>query len=440
MRVADYAGMEIRFENRGSKCSLLAVSIAVAITLWVHATVFWLASHRIDSGVVDLMEHGAALTPGNGEGWDRLGRLREFDFTDPSPAEAVKYYLRAVRDDPRSAHYWMDLAGGYEDVGDNAKAQKALEEARAVYPLSAEVMWNYGNFLLRQQDYLRAYREIQRATGADPSFLPLAISRTWRATGDINQILDDALPANSEAYLQAIDFFVSIQRPDLCMVVWKRLDGLGRTIALSRAFPLIESLVAQDRSADARSVWREALAASNSPQPSPAAGSLMWDGDFSTDFANGGLGWSWDAPLGTAINFDAPPSGGGKRSIRIDFGGGSNLSLDSPMQFVPVEPGAAYHFQALLRTDQISTESGVRFSLNDPNRSGGVNVLTDDLTGSHPWTPVDADFTTGPETHFLTVRLVRYPSRLFDNKLSGTVWMANVSLVPAAAQAGKPSL
>ena len=383
------------------------------------------------------MERGAALVPGNGEGWDRLGRLRQWDFADPSPSAAVTYYQRAVQDDPRSAHYWMDLAGAYEDVGDDASAEKAFDRARTVYPLSAEVMWDYGNFLLRRQDYSRAYKEIQRAAGADPSFLPLAISRTWRATGDIKQILDSALPVNPEAYLQAGDFFVSIQRPDLCLAAWQRLVALGQPIELRRTFPLMEALIANDLADDALRVWREALAVSVSPQPSSNGNSFIEDGDFSTDFTNGGLGWRWDAPLGATINFDAPPPAGGKRSVRIDFSGGVNLSLDSPVEFVPIEPGREYHFHALMRTDQISTESGTRILISDPNHSGGVNVLTDDLTGSHPWTAIDADFAAGPETHFLAVRLVRYPSRLFDNKLSGTVWIANLSLVPAGPQSAK---
>ena len=38
---------------------------------------------------------------------------------------------------------------------------------------------------------------------------------------------------------------------------------------------------------------------------------------------------------------------------------------------------------------------------------------------------------TGPQTHFLVIGLLREPSRLFDNKLSGSVWIADLSLVPA---------
>jgi hypothetical protein len=90
-----------------------------------------------------------------------------------------------------------------------------------------------------------------------------------------------------------------------------------------------------------------------------------------------------------------------------------------------------------MRTQGITTESGMRFSVTDPNHSGALNALTDNLTDSHPWTSVDADLTTGPATHFLLVRLFREPSRLFENKLEGTVWIADISLTPASAPAGQ---
>jgi hypothetical protein len=90
-----------------------------------------------------------------------------------------------------------------------------------------------------------------------------------------------------------------------------------------------------------------------------------------------------------------------------------------------------------MRTEAITTESGMRFSVIDPNHNGALSVLTDNFTGSHPWTPVDADFVTGPSTHFLLVRLYRDPSRLFENKLEGTVWIADVSLVASMTQAGQ---
>ena len=64
-------------------------------------------------------------------------------------------------------------------------------------------------------------------------------------------------------------------------------------------------------------------------------------------------------------------------------------------------------------------------------------VTTENLTGTRTWTPVDMDYTTAPATHFLAIQLRRSQSRLFENKLSGTVWIGDVSLV-ASNGAGQP--
>jgi hypothetical protein len=74
---------------------------------------------------------------------------------------------------------------------------------------------------------------------------------------------------------------------------------------------------------------------------------------------------------------------------------------------------------------------GLRFLITDPNHLNAVRVITENLTGSHPWTAIDADVVASPQTHFLLVQLHREQSRMFDNKLSGTVWIADVTLTPS---------
>lgn len=437
--IADYGLMEIPLGSTARRSALVLVALATATILISQASVLWLASHRLDSQEVELMERGAALVPGDGSAWDRVGRLRQWDFVHPDLSAAIVDFQKAVHDDPLSAHYWMDLAGAYEAVSDDARARDAYAQAKAVYPASGEVAFHYGNFLLRQQQYAAAFEELREAVRADPTLLPLAISRTWRSTEDVSQLLDQMLPANADAYLQAIDFFASSGRAEPALAVWQRLVALKQPFALPRAFPFLEELIHEDRADDARHVWREALAAAGLPHDDPANHSLIWNGDFAREFANGGLDWRWSDILGAAFSFDSAPAGTGSRAVRLDFSGGSNLALSEPSQYVPVEPDRGYHFHALMRTEGITTESGMRLSISDPNHGNAINAFTENFTGSRAWTPVDADLTTGPQTHFLFVRLTRDPSRLFDNKLSGTIWIADVSLLPPLALAGQPS-
>ena len=86
---------------------------------------------------------------------------------------------------------------------------------KSAAPVSAEVAFSYGNFLMRNGNYPEAYEELRQAVRSDPKLLPLAISRTWRALENVDQ-LNQILPVTSDAYLQAVDFFASSIR-------WSRL-------------------------------------------------------------------------------------------------------------------------------------------------------------------------------------------------------------------------
>ena len=431
--------MEQTIDGNRARLLILPVALACGAFLCYQAARLWIADRRIHSSKLEVIESGAALEPGDAEAWDILGRHRQLDFTNADPAQALANYQHAIHDDPLSANYWMNLAGAYEANGDLKSAQEAFEHARSVYPLSAEVAWNYGNFLLRQDQGAAGYGEIHHAIKSDPSFLTLAISRVWRSSRDVNILLDQVLPANAEAYFQALNFFASIRQPDPALVVWRRLIALGKPILLARTFPFFDELILDDRSNDATRVWIEALTAAGLPHDPPLKHSLIWNGDFAHPFENGGLGWRWNAPTGAAIDFDTTPPPAGVRSVRVDFGGGSNLEVSEPMQYVAVEPNRKYHFHGYMETEGITTESGMRFSIFDPNHNSEVYLLTENLTGSHKWTAEDLEVPTGPDTHFLVVRLLRTGSRLFDNKLSGTVWLADVTLVPADAELGTAS-
>ncbi|MFY9691509.1 MAG: hypothetical protein WAJ86_16340 [Candidatus Acidiferrales bacterium] len=427
--------MEISLEGAGRKTAVLIAGLAVCAILAVQAGELWLGDYRIHSNNIDEMERGAALLPGDAQAWDLLGHYYQWDFTNSDVPRALGDYRHAVRDNPLGADYWIDVASASEATGDDAGARQAFARAQAAYPASAEVDFYYGNFLLRQQEYPAAYAQLRRAAMADPKLLPVVISRVWRSNEDVNQMLDQVLPADLDAYADALDFFCAGHRADEALVVWERMRQLGKSIPLDETFPLLDELIHEDRADDAKRAWREAVAAAGLPNEEPAGGSLIWNGNFKEEFAEGGLGWRWDSPGDTSIDFDAQTGPNGSRAVRLDFTGGANVAIDAPYEYVPVAPNQQYHFHASMRTDSISTESGMRFAIADPNHADAVNVVTDSVTRTTSWTPVEADVATGPDTHFLAVRLARYPSRLFDNKLDGTVWIADLSLVPSSAPA-----
>ena len=57
-------------------------------------------------------------------------------------------------------------------------------------------------------------------------------------------------------------------------------------------------------------------------------------------------------------------------------------------------------------------------------------IVLDSLTGNKEWSEQTADFTTSAQVHSVTIMLARLPSHRFENKLMGSVWIDDVSLVP----------
>ena len=417
---------------------ILAVALAVFALVSFRAGKATLAEYRSASPRPEDWLRAAKLDPGNGEYWDRLGTYYEYDFDHSDLPRATEYFRQALQENPRSDLYWMHLASAYEMAGDPQKAGEAYGQAKAAYPISAEVAWNYGNFLLRQSQLEEGFKEIRRAAMTDPQLLPLAISRGWQADSDLDHLFNNLLPNSLDAYFQALDYFGSVHEDGPALETWKRIIALGQTIPLPRAFAFLDELIEQGKAGEAKEVWRQAISASGWPYTAPGNGSLVWNGEFESPIANGGLDWREDYVFGATMSIDTNTFHSGSHSLRVDFSGADNVGFHHLSQYVPVEPQSHYHFSGYLRTEDISTESGLRFVIYDPKHASEIRALTTDLIRNNPWTLLEADLATGADTHFLLITLQRDPSRLFDNKLSGTVWVDDVSLTPekGAAKAG----
>ncbi len=423
--------MEFTLTSGVKRWAALLLSLGVAGTVSYTVGKVFLADRWNRSSNPASWLRAAAIEPGYGEYWHHLGLYRQWDFEGADLTLAQEYYVKAVQTNARSSRYWMDLASAYEQAGEIARAQEAFEKARADYPISAEVKWNYGNFLLRQGEVSQGFSQVRRAIDTDPGLIPLAISRCWHSSPDVNRLLDEVLPADVDAYFSALDFFSFAHDVDSGLKVWSRLLTLGKTLSLKRVSPFFDEMIEEQRTGDAHLVWKQALPAAGLPFVEPPNHSVVWNGGFEQDPAGGGFDWRETSVTGAVMEIDTTVFHSGARSMRVDFGGGSNLDFMHIFQYAPVEPNRTYHFRAFLRTEGISTESGLRFSLSDPYSGGAVGVLTADLTGTQPWTAVEANITTGPTSRVMLIQLRRLPSRLFDNKLSGTVWVDDVSLVPA---------
>jgi tetratricopeptide (TPR) repeat protein len=411
------------------------VAIAAAVWLCYAGGKHELASHYALSSSPDNWERATHIEPDNPETWYRLARYRQLDFDNTDIPLSISDYQHAMRLNPRSPYYKLDLAGAYEMAGNSAEADNSFRAAQSYYPISSEVSWKYGNFLLRQNRFPEAYAEIHRALLVDPKLLPLAISRVWHSDPDVHLLVDQVLPETPQAYSEALSFLADTQDTTAALEVWRRLIAKDPHTDMKWGVKLTDMLLGQGKYDDASSVWRQAVTMSAGSSPY-SGNSLIYDGGFERDISGGGLGWQQKDEPGADFDFDTETEHSGSRAARVTFDGTKNLDYHNLFQPVLVSPGARYRFQGFLRTDQITTDSGMRFEIVDPKDPQHLDVLSPNETGTTPWTLEELDFTAGPQTHLVLVRLARRPSERLDNKLNGTVWVDDLMLVPAGTVAG----
>ena len=419
--------------NSAARWSAVAVAIAAAIWISYAGVKHAVAGHFAGSSSADDWLRAAQIEPGDSEHWYQLGRFRQLDFDHTDLPLALTYYRRAIELNPYSPFYKLDLASTLEMAGQNGEADKYFQAAQHDYPISPEVAWKYGNFLLRQKRLPEAYAEIHRAVTVDPKLIPLAVSRAWHSDPDVHVLLDQILPDTPAADWGAIGFLSDSQEPSAGLAVWSRLIGKKPSVEWKAVFPFLDMLVAQERYDDAGEVWRQATSLGGlvaDSAPGPGVRSLIFDGGFEKDLTGGGFTWQeMDVP-GANFDYDGDVKHAGERSAKIVFDGSENLTYGNLYQQVLVTPGTRYRFQGYLRTEQISTDSGVRFEIYDPRDQKSLDILTPNERGTQPWTLEEADFITGAQTHLIRVRVFRAPSARLDNKISGTAWVDDVTIFP----------
>ena len=405
-----------KFSFAAACCILVGLYLSLGLRAY-------LASHLAATPDVSNLNKAIRLEPSNAEYRALLGRNLALSL--PSLDEAISNYRTAVHLNPYQARYWLDLAGAYQVSGHTGEQEHSVEQAVQADPTTPHVAWEAANFFLVQGDEERALRNFRVVLANDPEAVDSALQLCWRATGNANQILDQALPQRPDLYLSFLSLLVSKQEVTAAENVWNHLIALNQEFPTQLAFPYFRFLIAKQEVAAAQTAWQQLAGVNPSLQLYlPSRENLIINGGFEENLLNGGFDWWYQTNPHSSLVIDTSEFHAGTRSLSVTFDGQS-VSEVGIAQFVPVKPNTNYEFAAEFRTEELETASGPRFAIADAY-SDASYVLTDDVMGTNPWRPQTAQFETGPNTKLLLLRIVRQPAAPL---IRGKLWIDDLRLV-----------
>src|SRR6267378_2511532 len=431
--------MILRLSSNAQRGLLIVASFAAALILSYFSIRNALAAHYAGLQNVESLDRATHLEPTSPRNWYLLGRYWQYNLEDPDAARAIRSYLSALSLNPGSSDTWLDLATSYESEGNLTAARDAFLHAKKVYPLSPEVSWRYGNFLLRQRELEPAFAEMRHAVEADPGRGAEAFSRSLRVEPNIEKILDRILPPIGEVYIDVIRDQITGGQTDIALQVWDRLVAIRPRVPLRDVFPLVGALRKSKRITDARRVWDQAVLVAGMADLQGPPGSVLWDGGFESGVTGGGYSWLFPEGLrNVQVSVDVQEKHSGDHSLRLGFDGKSIVSSMDICHYIAVTPSTSYRFSAWMKTRAITTDQGVRFQLRSLGTQDNSVAVTSELHGSEPWTRIEIPWYSGNDVQEAQVCLVRSLSDQLENRIKGTTWVDDVALVPESSEHLKP--
>jgi tetratricopeptide (TPR) repeat protein len=361
------------------------------------------------------------------------------DFTHPSPdSPACRYGLcrydqvfaaidargmnartvgALLNLDPSNPLVWSTWAETLSAAGRTQEAASAFNEAVALGPGMSPVLMRRANFDFahgRLDDAFRMTNAILKQTDA---FDQVLFSYLTLSGHPVSALAGVAVPA--------------LSRPAASWLLWLRTAGSVKDLRELSSWMLGNQLLDQKSAGDlAWAFWqrKEFTTAqkfwsdwSGNPNAADLHAERLADIHFQQAPGESPFDWMVMPVAGVEINR--------KDGLEIQFSGSSNLAFANVRQFTTVA-GGRYRFSALISAENISTDQGPFFHIYDLLDPRLLNITTEQIKGNVARSPIAVDVPVPPGIHALGIQIDRLPSQKFDNKISGTLHVYQVSLEP----------
>lgn len=157
---------------------------------------------------------------------------------------------------------------------------------------------------------------------------------------------------------------------------------------------------------------------------------ILQNPGFEQNFKN----WNIASKSRVNISIDSTQSHSGLKSCKLEFSAMEDVKFQHLRQGpIPVKPNTGYLLKCFMKTENITSESGIRIYVEGSNRIGRktekenyFNAQSRELTETNDWEEVSVNFQTLPKTTNIFIYVVRWDS---GQPIGGTCWVDDFYLM-----------
>jgi hypothetical protein len=243
--------------------------------------------------------------------------------------------------------------------------------------------------------------------------------------GDSDFVLEKIVPKDLPSFRQYLSYLYGMGDRDAVRKAWAKRLSFGFQANREETVQYIEFLISQGEFNEAFQIWRARV--QEEGLSTFLEKDLITNGDFGKDgILGGGFDWKIGNVSGAEVSFDPSASLEGKRSLKIVFTGKENVDFHHVYQFVPLKADTEYVLSANMKTQAVTTKSGVKIEVLGAGQTFQKGSET--LTGDNDWRRLTVSFRTPPSCQGGLIRVRRERTDKFDRYIRGTIWIDHVSL------------
>ena len=419
---------------------LILFLVAVTVPgLWLIRNVvrIAIADQRGGSSNIPDLSQAVKLDPLNPEFQHRLGLLYEYDWEHSNVDKAFSHLERAATLQPNSANYWVDLGRACFARNDEACSNEAYENAIRLAPAIPHYQWVIANYYLlsnRRKESLSHFRRFLELSPDNPVPTFTLCLRAWNDPELIWQTLR-ADASDAKLRLAYIDFLDQEGHSEAAYKFWNEIAMGDSKVPFSGVQPYLDRLIANNHIEQASRVWQDLTKRGTIRNliADDSTGNLMFNGGFEHEPLNSGFDWRHQPQEFVNLDFDDSDCIGGRHCLRIDFTVAGNADYEPVYQIVPVLPKQHYLLMAYARSADISSDSGPRLRVLDPECPTCLNEESQSLVATTAWHKIAINFATGVKTQAVRISVWRPRGRSFPMEIAGHFWLDLVSLKQSSA-------